>query len=68
MAYAKKIQTLTNDGNGWVNGPDVVVTKNSIAAAVEPDSAVGKTAVRLNDGTSIRVNQTIDQILAFLNS
>ena len=70
MPFAAKVNTLifNEDTQTWEDGPQVVVTKNSIAAASEPDSALGKTAVRLNDGTTIRVNQTVQQILDFLNN
>lgn len=68
MPFAAKINTLRWDGSAWIDAGDVVVTKNSIAAATEPEGAADKTAVRLNDGTSLRVNQTLQQILDFLNS
>lgn len=70
MPFAIKVNTLIydNEGETWNAGPQVVVTKNSIAAAVEPESAAGKTSVRLTDGTSIRVNATLQQIEDFLNN
>ena len=70
MAFAARVNTLVFDENTqtWIDDGDVVVTKNSISLAKEPDSAPGKTAVRLNDGSTIRVNQTEQQILDFLNS
>ena len=69
MPFAKKLNTLIFEESSqtWVPGAEVVVTKNSLSAVVEPASAVGKTAIRLNDGSSIRVNATLDQILDFLN-
>lgn len=73
MPFATKINTLIwvqegEEPGAWVAGPQVVVTKNSVTAAVEPESAAGKTAIRLNDGSSIRVNATLQQIEDFLNN
>lgn len=70
MPFAKKVQTLIYDegSSAWINGSQVVITKNSIAAAVEPASAIDKTSVMLNDGSTLRVNQTLQQIEDFLNS
>ena len=70
MAFAAKVNTLVWDDatSIWVDAGEVVVTKNSIAAAKVPEGSPTKTAVRLNDGSTIRVNQTLDQILLFLNS
>lgn len=70
MPFAQKVNTLiwNEVAEVWEAGPQVVVTKNSVTAAVEPESAVGKTSVRLNDGSSIRINATLQQIEDFLNN
>ena len=69
MAFARKVNTLVWDENAseWVPGREVILTKNSIACVAEPEGGVDKTAIRLNDGSTLRVNQTLDQILTFLN-
>lgn len=69
MAFAVKVNTLVWDeaANDWVDAGQVIITKNSVAGVTEPAGAADKAAVRLNDGSTLRVNQTMDQILTFLN-
>lgn len=67
MPFAKTVPTkVFDEASGlWINGPDVLLTKNSFSHAIENNS---NTQVWMSDGTFIMVGQDLATIEAFLNS
>ena len=64
MAFAVTVSTLIRKDAQWVEGPEVLLTKNSFSHAQVVE---GMSCVQMNDGATIFVNQTVQQMEDFLN-
>ncbi len=64
--FAVQKTTKVRDGAGaWIDGPEMIFTKNSVSGVFEAD---GQRALLLNNRETYYVNTSMADILSFLNS